>query len=784
MIKRPLLVAAAGFCLSLCIFKAAGFPVTGIPAEQKQVSECIDAEETVHITGLVYQRLEKENSIQYYLKKPVLLRNTDSNINSIAQIPVHQNIIIILSKENQSNIIPIGSEIQVQGELKEIPAPGNPGQFDSVTYYKSKKIAYSMWAGDVELLKAEYGWKEKAERLRNCLAESLSLMLPKRHAGVMIAMLLGDKSYGEAETRVNYQMGGALHILSISGLHLSLLGMGCYRLLCRIRLPNGVSIVAAGVLMSIYCWFTGNNVATLRALIMFYVTLGARLSGRSYDPVSSISLSMILLLAENPQYLFYSGFQLSYVAVLGAGVIYPVWRDWMRGKQAVRTFGQKFKRLLKDGILSCTVITLTTLPLTCYYFFEIPLLGLLPNLLIMATMNFVMLPGMLGMCTGVFSLRLGKMILLPVWGILESYEVLMCIIRKIPWAVYICGQPGLWQILIYYSTLLGITCSVKILMWKQEQTQNSRKIPLSHKNKRKKIYHHVCNMILLTAAVGILLWRMPVEVCITILDVGQGDSIVLQGEGHCFLVDGGSTSEKEVGEYRILPFLKSQGIQKLDGIIVTHPDEDHINGILELLEKVEKKETALRVRQLFLPLWMKGGKECIQFEKLAEELGISVHYLQKGDRIEKGELKIEVLHPDRVDYTDEKNAGSITLGIHYRKLNVLLTGDIEGSGEKKLLQEAERYDFLKVAHHGSKNSTSSEFLDKTAPRIAVISCGRKNPYGHPHKELLERLEEQQAAVFTTVDCGAVTIYQKDGHCYLRPFIRDTVLPDVKIHLFF
>lgn len=777
MIKRPLLVAAAGFCLTLYIFKSAGFPVTGIPAEQKEVRECIDAEESVHITGLIYQRAEKENSIQYYIKKSVLLSNTDRNINSIAQIPVRQNIIIISSKENQSNIIPIGSEIQVQGELKEIPAPGNPGQFDSATYYKSRKIAYTMWAEKVEVLKAKHGWKEMAERLREHLAGRLSLMLPKRHAGVMIAMLLGDKSYGEAETRVNYQMGGALHILSISGLHLSLLGMGCYRLLCRMRLPNAASIVAAGVLMSIYCWFTGNNVATLRALIMFFVSLGARLSGRSYDPLSSISLSMILLLAENPQYLFYSGFQLSYVAVLGAGVIYPIWRDWMRGKQAVRTFMQKFKRLLKDGILSCTVITLTTLPLTCYYFYEIPLLGLIPNLLMMATMNFVMLPGMLGMCTGAFSQRLGKIILLPVWGILESYEILMRIIRKIPWAVYICGQPQIWQILIYYAILMGITCFIKILMWKQEQTQNPRKLPRPHKNKKRRIYHHVCNLILLIAAAGILLWRKPVEACVTVLDVGQGDSIVLQGEGHCFLVDGGSISEKEVGEYRILPFLKSQGIRKLDGIIVTHPDEDHINGILELLEKVQKKETALRVRQLFLPLWMKGGPECIKFVKLAEELGIPVHYLQKGDRIEKGELKLEVLHPDRLDYTDEKNAGSITLGVHYRKLNVLLTGDIEGSGEGKLIQEAGTYEFLKVAHHGSKNSTSSEFLDKTAPRIAVISCGRQNPYGHPHKELLKRLEEQQAAVFTTAACGAVTICQKDGDCYLSSFIKDAALFD-------
>lgn len=816
MIRRPLFVAGIALILGLCILTAAGFPILGKPAEQDAVIQCIDTEETVKITGLIYQRVEKTNSIQYYIKEAnLILRSSeniiskDSNISedskthistnqnmSIAEnnpinqsisieenMPIPQNIIVIIGKENQPEPLTVGSKIQVEGILERIEPPGNPGQFDSESYYGIKEIGYTVWAEEIEVVTARAGWGERLQRLREKLVETLNLMLPQRHAGVLAEMLLGDKNNGDPETKVNYQVGGVMHILSISGLHLSLLGMSCYRLLYRIRLPGTIRAVAAGILMGLYCWFTGSNVGTLRALVMFYMVLGSKVSGGSYDPLSSISLALILLLLENPRYLLYSGFQLSFVAVLGAGVIYPVWRDALPEKRKVKDFRQRCKRLLKDGILSTTILTLTTLPLICYYFYEIPLLGLIPNLLILLTLNGVMIPGALGMGTGVFNLTAGKIILLPVWGLLELYEILLKTIRMIPWSVYICGQPQLWQISIYYICYLTVTYIIWRNMNRKEKDGCCKR---RSRNKGKEVFwgaHRqrfiwMANITLLVAGICLLLWRPSVEMSLTILDVGQGDSIVLRSGKYCFLVDGGSSSEKQVGTYRILPYLKSQGVQNLDGIIITHMDEDHMNGILELLEKVEKRESVIRIQRLFLPLWMKGSGEEIHFLDSAKRAGVSICYIQKGDRIQKGDFYMEVLHPD--ENGGDGNAGSVTLDVRYQGFHALLTGDLEGRGEEQVMQELAAYDYLKVAHHGSKNSTSMEFLDKVNPQIAVISCGKKNYYGHPHEDLLERLKSKNIKVFITPDCGAINFWKSGEKSYVTTFRRLTnsyCLPD-------
>lgn len=739
--------------LILTFLKVAGFPLWR-PAEQEEVSKSIDSETSTRITGRIYQRVKKENSIQYYLKDAEFLTSSTSKNQKIIQIPLNQKILVTISKEKDETTYSIGSTVQVNGILKHPDPPSNPGQFDGVSYYQSMGIGYAVFAEKTTVLELREGFPEQAQRMKDTMAENLLHMLPKRHAGVLIAMLLGDSGYGEAETKINYQAGGALHILSISGLHLSLLGMGAYRLLRRCAFPGGISALTASAFMTFYSWFTGNHVSTLRALLMFYVNLGAKASGRSYDPLSSLSFSLILLLIWNPEYLFYSGFQLSYVAVLGAGVIYPVWRDWIPDKIHVTNYHRKkYFRLLWDAVLSSTVITLTTLPMVCYYFYEIPVLGIVPNLLILQTMNFVMFPGIIGMVIGLFSPLAGEIILLPAWGTLELYEIVMKAIRHIPGSVWICGQPRLWQIAVYYTLLLGITYVL-------------------YEKKDKSLYKKMWRIsgIITAAALLVLTLRTDTKDKITVLDVGQGDGIVLYSKDYCYLVDGGSTSEKQVGEYRILPFLKSQGIRDIDGIILTHPDEDHMNGILELLEKVENKEAALRIHHIFLPLWMKGEKESLPFIQFADTERIKVSYLQKGDQIRKESLKLDVLHPDVCDYHEEPNAGCVTLGVHNQGFDALLTGDLEGKGEEKVALDIGEYDYLKVGHHGSKNSTSEQFLDKVCPKAAVISCGRNNRYGHPHSDLLDRLDEREIELCMTPKSGAVTVTLKKDNYYISTFL--------------
>ena len=276
----------------------------------------------------------------------------------------------------------------------------------------------------------------------------------------------------------------------------------------------------------------------------------------------------------------------------------------------------------------------------------------------------------------------------------------------------------------------------------------------------------------------VLLFYRPRETfSITALDVGQGDSLVVESGRFVMLNDGGSSSASAVGEKRILPYLKQRGIAALDAVVVTHPDADHTNGILELLELIGEQKTALRIRHLFLPVWMKGSKKENPFILAAQKAGIMVEYLKKGDEIRAGELTVSVLHPGAgEDYTGEENAGSVVLQLSCGACRALLPGDLEGSGEEEVLGAAERCQILKVAHHGSRNSTSEAFLNRIQPQISLISCAWPGRYGHPHRELLERLRACKSHIYGTPVDGAVTVQLKRDRLAVHGYRSDVEFP--------
>ena len=220
-------------------------------------------------------------------------------------------------------------------------------------------------------------------------------------------------------------------------------------------------------------------------------------------------------------------------------------------------------------------------------------------------------------------------------------------------------------------------------------------------------------------------------------------------------MDGGSSDVKQVGTYRILPFLKAKGIRKLDYMIVSHTDRDHINGLIEILERVEKKE--FRVGYLMLPKILNSDHSYKKLEKLAEKANVKVYYIEKGMKWEKEKLKVLCLHPNKNFLVSDKNECSMILSLQYGFFSMLLTGDVEQEGEKEILSHLKTHDVLKIAHHGSKSSSTEKFLEKVNPKIGVISCGFNNAYGHPHKEVLERMKKRKIKLYNTSLNGAIDI---------------------------
>ena len=256
------------------------------------------------------------------------------------------------------------------------------------------------------------------------------------------------------------------------------------------------------------------------------------------------------------------------------------------------------------------------------------------------------------------------------------------------------------------------------------------------------------------------------------LDVGQGDGIYLHSpHGETYFIDGGSSDESSLGKYCIEPFLKSQGVGVLNYVFITHGDSDHYSGIKEMLTR---QEVGIRIDHLVLPQYYSSDHELSSLAKIAQDAGVTVLKIKGGDKLQKGDFRITCIQPYGNEENLTDNAASVILEVTYKAFSMLCTGDVEDEGEELLLKKVTEkdYDVLKVAHHGSKYSTSEKFLELSHPKIALISAGENNRYGHPHEELLVRLKDAGCKIYNTQENGAIML-ETDGNLYysIREYVK-------------
>ncbi len=640
----------------------------------------------------------------------------------------------------------MGSYAVMEGKFSAFSHATNPGEFDAANYYRIMgqqgrvmQCTCLMQGGRSDRL------KEGLYRLREYLALLINACCPEEDASVMRAMLLGEKGTLDREIKNLYQQNGIIHILSISGLHLSILGMGLYRFLKKIRVPTLVNIILSAAIMYCYGTMTGMGISVVRALIMFFFHLGAGLFGRTYDMLTAMTVAALSILIQQPLYLTHSGFLFSFGAICGIGLLLPAASENM-------LWNNRFLTMLFSGIL----ISVATLPVYLVFYYEFPPYSVLLNLIVIPCMTFVLLSGLAMLAAAACYLPIGRYAAIPGSLILSFYEKCCELFIKLPNHKWNPGCPQTWQVVLFVLLLAGL------VLWNRKLT----KIQFWQ---------------------GILLALMALTIRryggleITVVDVGQGDCIYVADDrdGH-YLIDGGSASKSDTAQYQILPFLKYKGADRLDAVFVTHPDSDHISGIRELLDGYQ--ENGIEIGTLIMPDVSEGSKtdEYRSLVMQAEKEGVSVRFIHAGETIQNGKLMLTCLHPD-ADYANEDtNAYSTVLYLTYGKFSALFTGDLEGEGERLVAERIREIQaksrsgvtFLKVAHHGSKNSTGTGFLNVVRPVISVISCGRDNRYGHPHEELLERLEDCGTAVYRTPESGAVSVYVRNGRVRVEEYVRE------------
>ena len=946
LMRRPLFMA----CLCLVIVLTIGRILTG--ADTGDAGVLPPDGSPVRITG----RIDTRTSETIILKSISIIQN-DLKYSYSGKLQCE------LTNTQEVQSLRLGQHIVLEGFFSHFDAATNHGEFDVRAYSAGKGIGGRVRKAQVLAAEEDYSFlREKLFAFRRRLHDRLAKVFPEKEASVMQTLLLGEKEEMDAEVKALYQRNGIAHILSISGLHITLLGMGCYRLLKRLGAPVRVAAAGGAMTLLLYGMMVGMSVSASRAIGMYLLQMLGIFVGRTYDMLTGVGLLAALLVLQQPERLGDVSFLMSFGAVLGICLLTPVFAgDGREDNVGVETasgvvaglltvtdiLGDSayernkyregwrkvvYERLwrmvsaLKSGFAASAGVILFTLPIQLWFFYEIPVYSVLLNLLVLPFMSVVMAGGILSLIPGLGIA--GTVDCLILWW----YEWICERFGELPGAVWCVGRPAKWQMVVYYSGLFVLIIGRNYAeKWKRQrlyaayvaennhgdghrtererQRRETRRVDDSGRGRkresnRKKMQHsdryseicptrwrHVlanfwytwqgvmtyrngvmCRIVaamILVLIVGLLTGNFDRGSRVTFLDVGQGDGIVVETGQGAYLFDCGSTSRRKIGEYVLKPYLKSRGIQSLRGVFVSHPDEDHMNGILELLEN--GGEWGITVEQMFLPAITEAERR-EAFEKLlvaAEYAGVPVSYIKCGDEIRDSRLRLRCLHPEENTTLADANAysecfyvevfakavkwgaaegmeasgeggraasevygenGSFAVGVTGErtghgdtgerknfgvgagKLSILLTGDVEGEGEQQLTQELQtlktlrvaqesqalqnvrklqesqepreqqelwesrrqggfKVDILKVAHHGSGYSTSSEFLAAAGPAAAIISCGRNNSYGHPHAATLQRLEDAKVPWYLTTDYGALTVTVDSHGNRLKGYLR-------------
>lgn len=591
---------------------------------------------------------------------------------------------------------------------------------------------------------------------RNLLGILFDNSLSAENAVLNKAIILGLTGGINQEMRDAFSATGLAHILSISGTHFGLLAFMIFKLIKmlvkylpeslfkRMTLhitPSQIAVLLTLPVLVFYALLSGMSTPAVRSLIMIFIYMLAIFLGRRDQWLNSLSIAAVIILLYNPAALFDLSFQLSFIAVLSIGYVAERGKREREREGGVVSRGQDkekehlVKRMFnktKTAIFMTLAAVLGTAPVVALAFKQFPLISPITNLIITPFICFVILP--LGFFAS-FSALIFHMPSIPFNGLIDMLThfalQLINIFAQIPYSNLHVHNPSFVIIVLYYLSLIFLIKGKSRL----------RFLPV----------------ILVICFYLIIPYSTNKSFRITFLDVGQGDSSVIEfPDGKVMLIDGG-TYEPDTGRGVAAPYLWGNGIRSVDYLVASHLHPDHYGGLIYIMDNFKVGE-----------IWLNSmiPTEAENFFKKMYERKIPHRVLKRGDVLEAERYKVYVLHPyseftadsPRGDFSDQ-NSGSLVLKIEFSNASILFTGDIEREAEESLLplETWLKSDVIKVPHHGGRTSSSPDFLKAVNPQTAIISSGKNNIYKHPHDETLERYIDAGVRIYRTDADGAVMV---------------------------
>ncbi|MDR7078021.1 competence protein ComEC [Neobacillus niacini] len=673
-----------------------------------------------------------------------LLQVTASDLKNKEKILIRYKIKSEAEKDALQDTNFYGRICHITGQLSDPSIAKNPNAFNYRKYLASKQI-YKIFELTRHPLQRCAEVKSTPvtliKELRFNGIHYLEKHFPTEIAALSAALIFGDRSMFDPALLTDYQKSGIVHLLAISGLHVSLLIGMVFHLGIRIGLTRQFMMNFLLVVLPIYAILTGASPSVIRAVLMLFLVLLVLKWKKQIkmSPIDAISLTLMIYVFFTPLIILDAGFQLSFsvsfAIILSSASLLP-----------------RYQQTISAMIVISIIAQLAALPILLYHFFEISLISIAANLLYIPLFSFVFLPGLYFLYFIQITFGDTPSILVEIMmKIITLANGLIGYIADFSFAQFVTGRPHLLNFIIYLVIILLI-----FLLW-EAGLQQKRKAKV------------MLLALILFSFQPAWNWANPYGE-VTMIDVGQGDSILIRypfGNG-TYLIDTGGTIQFEEEEWKkaakpfevgrdvVVPFLKGKGITKLDKLILTHGDNDHIGGTLAVLKEIE-------VKQIIVPSVADSSKAEFTIIQEAHKKGIEVIMVAEGSQWKNENSLFYVLSPEE-NYQGERNSGSIALVANIGGMNWFFGGDLDQEGEERILKKYPtlNIDVLKAGHHGSKTSSSELFIDKITPTIAWISVGERNRYGHPHTEVLKHLSK--TTIYRTDQHGAITyrFYQDSG----------------------
>jgi len=612
-----------------------------------------------------------------------------------------------------------GQRVRLEARLHRASGFKNPGGFDHSRYLERQGVLVTGSARADRLIVLDDPGPSWNVRLRRGAREAIERALPPASAALLAGLLLGERTALPPEVDTAFRRAGVYHLLAVSGFNVALIAGATFALLNLVRFPHRAAAAIAIVVVAAFAAVVGPQASVLRAAIMATLVLGALLVEREASVLNALALSAIVILALRPADLHDPGFQLSFAATIGI-VVAPLARGLVAGAVGVSLAAE-----------------LAVLPVTLTHFNQLSVIGPLANLFAVPLAGVATIVGLAGVAASWLTAAAGDVLLNATWPVLIVMRVLVAIAAAPAWSLVHLPAPS-WPAIAAYVTALLLA----LTWWRLRGTRP-----------RAARYAGALALPALVLALAIGAWpvvRPPDgRLRVIVLDVGQGDAIVIETpEGPTLLVDagGGGAFRLDVGERVVAPMLWNRGTLRLGAVVTTHDDQDHAGGMRAV-------RALFRIGETWSAETLRAEPRVIGGVRLTGMGGLAAGPPSPPDARSS---KLSAASRSR-------NDDALVLRIDHGLVSFLLASDITAATEARLLAAGIplRATVLKVAHHGSRGSSTIEFLRAVNPRVAVISVGARNPYGHPAAETLARLDAVDAAVYRTDRDGAV-ILESDG----------------------